>query len=45
MWQSEQNREHEELDELIAQDEAEDNDPDYCFYITLMSGTKREAGE
>jgi hypothetical protein len=40
MWQSEQDREQEELDELLEAEELEDDDPDYQFYITLMNGGK-----
>ena len=42
MYNPEQDKEQEEINELLEMEEAEDNEPDYQFFITLMGGRKNE---
>ena len=45
MYNPEEEKDTDEINELLEQEEAEDNDPDYQFYITLMTVRKIEGGE
>ena len=42
MYNPEEEKEQEEINELIQQEEIEENNPDYQFYITLMKGVKND---